>query len=192
MIHYCENCKKEIKGRGVKFCNNKCQNLKKTKKILETWLKEQNGLPSPVVRWLKEKTDYKCSKCGWGERNKTTNKIPIEIDHIDGDSKNNKLENLRVLCPNCHSLTSTYKGANKKSTREYRKKYYKNIKYLKDKEKKDYLNNIKEKLISSNIDFSKRGWCQKASNIIEISPQKVRNWMKKNLADIESLSYKRK
>jgi hypothetical protein len=38
--------------------------------------------------------------------------IPLELDHIDGDRTNNLLENLRVLCPNCHSLTPTYRGKN--------------------------------------------------------------------------------
>ena len=35
------------------------------------------------------------------------------FQHIDGNSKNNKEENLTLLCPNCHSLTKTYKGANR-------------------------------------------------------------------------------
>ena len=41
---------------------------------------------------------------------KTT--IPLEVKHIDGNYLNNSEENLMLLCPNCHSLTSTYKGAN--------------------------------------------------------------------------------
>ncbi len=39
-------------------------------------------------------------------------KIPIEIHHIDGSRHNNSLENLKLLCPNCHALTDTYKGKN--------------------------------------------------------------------------------
>jgi len=39
--------------------------------------------------------------------------IPLELDHIDGNSKNNELKNLRLLCPNCHAFTSTYRGKNK-------------------------------------------------------------------------------
>lgn len=38
--------------------------------------------------------------------------IPLELDHIDGKSNNNSLENLRLLCPNCHALTPTYRGKN--------------------------------------------------------------------------------
>jgi len=40
--------------------------------------------------------------------------IPLELDHVDGDRENNELSNLRLLCPNCHALTPTYRGRNKK------------------------------------------------------------------------------
>jgi predicted HNH restriction endonuclease len=39
-------------------------------------------------------------------------RIPLEIDHIDGNSDNNVEQNLRLICPNCHAQTETYKGAN--------------------------------------------------------------------------------
>ena len=41
--------------------------------------------------------------------------IPLELDHIDGDHYNNMLENLKILCPNCHAKTPTYRGKNKKN-----------------------------------------------------------------------------
>ena len=40
--------------------------------------------------------------------------IPLELDHIDGNHQNNALDNLRLLCPNCHSLTPTFRGKNKR------------------------------------------------------------------------------
>lgn len=51
---------------------------------------------------------YKCAECGIDTWNNKS--IVLELDHIDGDAHNCKLSNLRLLCPNCHSLTSTYRG----------------------------------------------------------------------------------
>jgi hypothetical protein len=39
--------------------------------------------------------------------------VPIEVEHIDGDWRNSRVENLTLLCPNCHSLTATYRGLNR-------------------------------------------------------------------------------
>lgn len=39
-------------------------------------------------------------------------RIPLELDHVDGNRRNNQLVNLRLLCPNCHALTPTYRGKN--------------------------------------------------------------------------------
>lgn len=50
----------------------------------------------------------RCNDCGINEWQ--GQKIPLELDHIDGNSSNNTLENLRLLCPNCHSLTDTWRG----------------------------------------------------------------------------------
>jgi 5-methylcytosine-specific restriction endonuclease McrA len=55
-----------------------------------------------------------CANCGnssWLE-----GKIPLELDHINGVASDHRLENLRLLCPNCHSLTPTYRGKNKGRT----------------------------------------------------------------------------
>lgn len=62
-------------------------------------------------RLIREKYfEYKCYKCNnteWlGQR------IPLELEHIDGDRYNNLIENLTLLCPNCHALTATYRGKN--------------------------------------------------------------------------------
>ncbi len=54
-----------------------------------------------------------CEMCGWSQRSQD-GRIPVELDHINGDHSDNRLENLRILCPNCHSLQPTHRGRNKK------------------------------------------------------------------------------
>jgi 5-methylcytosine-specific restriction endonuclease McrA len=62
-----------------------------------------------VKKWLLQEREYRCQKCGnsgeWqGEP------LALELEHINGDSLDNTRENLLILCPNCHSQTSTFRG----------------------------------------------------------------------------------
>lgn len=66
------------------------------------------------------------SVCGWNKINPVTKVVPLEIDHIDGNSENNKEENLRLICPNCHSLTSSFRNLNKGKGRGWRLAYIEN------------------------------------------------------------------
>ncbi|MFF3344916.1 HNH endonuclease signature motif containing protein [Streptomyces sp. NPDC002779] len=57
--------------------------------------------------------EERCALCGiepvWlGEP------LPLEVDHVDGNWRNNRIENLRLLCPNCHSTTDSYRGRGKR------------------------------------------------------------------------------
>ena len=58
----------------------------------------------------------RCELCGWAER-APDGRVPVELDHANGDKNDNRLENLRILCPNCHALQPTHRGLNKQSRR---------------------------------------------------------------------------
>lgn len=128
-IVQCLNCQAPIANKK-KYCNNECQKEYEYKMYIKDWKNNRkSGIRGDyqtslhIKRYLMEKYNNKCAKCGWGEVNIYTNKIPLEIEHIDGNYKNNSEENLILLCPNCHSLTATYKGANRNNGRKQRKKY---------------------------------------------------------------------
>ena len=53
---------------------------------------------------------HRCEKCGKEEW--LNNPIPLEVHHKDGDALNNEMDNLELLCPNCHALTENYRGKN--------------------------------------------------------------------------------
>lgn len=64
---------------------------------------------------LREGTEYRCVICGiteWCEK-----RISLEVDHMDGNTTNNDIPNIRLLCPNCHSQTPTWRGRNVKRPR---------------------------------------------------------------------------
>lgn len=58
--------------------------------------------------------EHRCKLCGIGEE-WNGKPLKLELDHIDGDSTNNKKSNLRFICPNCHQQTPTYKGKHRKT-----------------------------------------------------------------------------
>ena len=71
---------------------------------------EEMGHGSVRKRLLIER-NYTCEECGCS--NEYNGKpLSLELEHVDGNSKNNKIENLKILCPNCHSQTPTFRGRN--------------------------------------------------------------------------------
>lgn len=142
----CGSCQVEFEydttQQTGKWCSNKCQQKAQYRNYIERWKAgQENGraglydLSSYIRRYLFEKFDSKCCECGWNKSNPTTGKIPLHVEHIDGNSQNNAENNLKLLCPNCHSLTSTFGILNKGKGRYSRT----NTKHPKHKKTGDYV-----------------------------------------------------
>lgn len=127
----CLNCSHPTKRKTYKYCSNKCQSDFRYKEFIKEWKEGLiNGckgdqfpqLSNHIRRYLIDKFEEKCCICGWNKRHHVTNKVPLEVNHIDGDSLNNLESNLQLLCPNCHSLTENFRNLNKGKGRSFRRK----------------------------------------------------------------------
>ena len=133
-IYNCVHCDAVIPFKGYtthhKYCNNQCQANHRHKVSFERdlLLFEQGKLKrrSRIRLVLTHLRGYKCECCGISDYN--NKRIVLQVDHINGDPYNDCPENLRLICPNCHSQTSTFAGANRGNGRwskEGLDKYYK-------------------------------------------------------------------
>jgi Zn finger protein HypA/HybF involved in hydrogenase expression len=130
----CPGCRSELKRPNTRYCSNQCQRNLEYVEYIQLWKQGKvdgvrgvnaKNISGHLIRYLREKYDA-CSVCGWSKRNPITSRIPLEIDHIDGNSENNSEENLRLICPNCHSLTANFRNLNKGNGRSWRR-----LKYIK-------------------------------------------------------------
>jgi len=145
----CQNCGVSIKGSKskAKFCSRDCAATFRYKEYITRWLRgEEDGMKGEQVslrirRWLVETRSEQCALCGWHEINVHTGNIPLTVEHIDGNYRNNRPENLKLLCPNCHSLTPTYGGANKGNGRVLRRRTRQKTQKYKNREVYDLVRN---------------------------------------------------
>ena len=110
----CLTCSKLFKYKpsqsNGKYCSCQCAADGRKKEYINEWIIGKNSggngfqLSRHIRNYLLEQTGHNCPKCGWGELNIHTGKVPLEIDHIDDNPFNHSPSNLQVLCPNCHSL----------------------------------------------------------------------------------------
>ena len=120
---FCKNCNKKLKKQKT-FCSNKCQGQFTKKENFKKIEKTDNSLSERRYKeYLINKFGGKCMKCGWDKKHPVTGKVPIQMNHKDGNSENNSLHNLELLCPNCHSLTPNYGALNTGKGRTKRKEY---------------------------------------------------------------------
>ena len=97
-----------FKGKSAVIKTNKLNNVRKEDILKENCKHQRIVLRRYVIK--NNLIPYKCAICGCTEWQGKT--LSLELDHINGINNDNRLENLRFLCPNCHSQTSTYGSRN--------------------------------------------------------------------------------
>lgn len=152
------------------------------------------GHSGKLLKYLKKfgvKNTNTCERCGRSEWEGEP--IPLQVHHLNGKHSDNRIENLQILCPNCHALTDNYCGKNaKKRTakeiiKEAEEKLNKKISKERTKEKKitEQLETIK----NSGIDFQKWGWVKKAGELVGMTQLHVREFLLKNDPDFYATCY---
>ena len=154
---------------------------KSPKKELNEILCENSNYPRQKlkIRLFKEgiKT-HKCEKCGRTEWEGEP--IPLELHHINGVYDDNRIENIKMLCPNCHALTENFGGKNRK--KENTTKFTKSAKKTKTKEEWSKIkNNIwiethpsKEEFINN---FKKIGSISGIGKFYGVSDAAIKKWL---------------
>lgn len=97
-----------FKGKSAVIKTNKLNNVKKEDILKENCKHQRIVLRRYIIK--NNLIPYKCAICGCTKWQGKT--LSLELDHINGINNDNRLENLRFLCPNCHSQTSTYGSRN--------------------------------------------------------------------------------
>src|SRR3989344_2134139 len=123
----CLSCGGEPARAGYTYCSNLCQceyqyqlYIKRWKAGEESGLRNTGVVSNPVKKYLRIKFKNRCCLCGWSKVNPKSGLVPLVADHIDGNWRNNSEKNLRLVCPNCDSLSPTYANLNRGNGRKNR------------------------------------------------------------------------
>lgn len=116
---FCRVCKNQTKSNRLMFCSLECRTEYRKANVGGRPVQHQSARGALIAEY-----GAKCSKCGWAEVNPVSLRCPIVMNHIDGNSENMAWGNLELLCPNCDSLTPTYKTLNKGNGRHSRMERY--------------------------------------------------------------------
>lgn len=115
----------------TRYCSISCAHGHRYRCRAETFFMDGGGhgyvSPQFLARILRDYYGERCLRCGWSKRHPKTGRVPVEVEHIDGNWENNRLTNLTLLCPNCHALTPTFRALNRGRGRAYRLTARKNL-----------------------------------------------------------------
>ena len=121
---FCKMCGKPCNTNKSKYCSKQCSS--QYARIIKDQIIEEQGFGdghyhnNTIRKYLIRKYGNNCMICGINADDWNGKPITLIVDHIDGKSNNNKLDNLRIVCPNCDCQLPTYKAKNKgNGTRSY-------------------------------------------------------------------------
>ncbi|CUR61257.1 H-N-H endonuclease F-TflIV [metagenome] len=125
----CLGCGAALTKRHQKvFCSNRCQRAMERRRNVARWL--ETGIAQPgsgaghyIRLHLLEEQDSSCAICGCSTTWQGSD-LRLILDHVDGDSGNNRRDNLRLVCPNCDSQLPTFKARNRGKGRAWRRQRY--------------------------------------------------------------------
>lgn len=147
----------DFRGKNAIVAKSKLEELKPEELFVENCKHQRRNLRGYIIRH--HILPYKCALCGVTEWNGKT--LSLELDHINGINNDNRIENLRFLCPNCHSQTVTYGARNKQQTESK----YEISEELKNRIGSEYLQLKNQKKIADRLGIALKAVKQALSEI---------------------------
>lgn len=117
----CQQCGKEspwCHSSRNKFCSAPCRGNSIADEARTRYKTGNLSYRNTLRKFIAENSGYRCNICGISEWN--SKPLTLQVNHVDGNASNNDPGNLELICPNCHTQTSTYGGRNKGNGRKAR------------------------------------------------------------------------